>query len=83
MDVVYGLSAVFASIDNGAVSLRESLRAGDLGCSPVEMTKQFLVLLLRVGNGRDMFSRHNQNMHRRLGTHIREGVAVVVLVNGS
>ena len=45
------------------------------------MAEKRSVTLLGVGDGCDVFSRHNQNVHGRLRIEIREGVAEIVLVN--
>ena len=45
------------------------------------MAEKRSVTLLGVGDGCDVFSRHNQNVHGRLRIEIREGVAEIILVN--
>jgi len=48
----------------------------------VKMADEEAVLLARMGNGRDVLTRNNEDVHRRLRIDICEGVALVVLVDG-
>lgn len=79
--MIDSLAAIVASVDHGAISAGQAFGAGDLSRSPVQVAEKLFVLLLRMGNGRNMLARHHENVHRRLRLDIREGVAVVILIN--
>ena len=41
------------------------------------------MILARFRKRSDVFARHNQHMHRRLGINVGERVALLILINGS
>jgi len=82
VNVINGLSAIHTGIDHRAVPIGQPLGSSNLCCCPVQVAQQFPVFLLRVRDGRNMQSRHNQDVHRRLGLQVRESVTVIILVNG-
>ena len=75
------LSTVRPGIDDSAITLTQSLCSCDFSCGPVKMAEQLRVRFLRIGDGRDMLSRHDEYMDRCLRLHIREGIAVIVLID--
>lgn len=82
VDVVDGLSAVFSRVDHGAVSLRKPFCASDLSCGPLQMSKQMFVVLLGVSDGRDVLPRYDKDVDGGLRLDVREGVAMLILVDG-
>jgi hypothetical protein len=82
VNVVDGLSAIFSGVDHGAIALGQPFGAGDFGGCPMEMADQSVVLLISVGNRRNMLARNNKDVDRGLRIDVGEGVALVVLVDG-
>jgi hypothetical protein len=76
------LSAVSAGVDHGAIALRQSFGTRDLGSCPVKVADQGAMLLACMGNGRDVLTRNNEDVHRRLRIDVAEGVALLVLKYG-
>jgi hypothetical protein len=81
VDVVYRLATVRSCINDGAVSLRESFGACDFRSGPLQMTEEFLLWLLGVSDGGDVYSRDDKDVHGGLRLDIGEGVAVLILVD--
>lgn len=81
MDMIDGLPAIFAGVNHSAISLRQSLRAGDFGGCPMKMADQGVELLASVGDGRGVLARDNKDVHGRLRIDVSEGVALVVLID--
>jgi hypothetical protein len=48
----------------------------------MEMADQGVVLLIGVGNRRNMLARNNEDVYGGLGIDVGKGVALVVLVDG-
>lgn len=80
--MVDGLSAIFAGVDYGAIALCQPFGACYFGSCPVKMTDQSIVLLISVGNRRNMLARNNKDVYGRLRVDVGKGVALVVLVDG-
>ena len=81
VQVVDRLPAVFAVVDDDAVSLVQAARAGNLRSCSQKMTQQKPVVLLRARQRVKMLARGNQNMGRRLRVDVRKGVALLILIN--
>ena len=82
VDMVDGLSAIFAGVDYGAIALCQPFGAGYFGGCPMKMADQSVVLLISVGNRRNMLARNNKDVDRGLRIDVGKGVALVVLVDG-
>lgn len=81
MEMVYGLAAVLADIDDHAIAGIKFFLAGDFGRSPQEMAEQSAVFGGRLGEGGDVLARNDEQMHRSLGVDVGEGEALLVLVD--
>ena len=81
MQVIDRLAAVVARVDDDAVAVRESCFAGDLCGDGQQMPQQALVAAAGVRERGDVLARKDQQVGRRLGADVREGVGRVVLVN--
>jgi hypothetical protein len=79
--MVNRLATVIAGVDHGAITLHEAFGSGNLRSGPMEMTEQIAVFLAGVGNGGDVLSRDDKNMHRRLWVDVSKRVALIILVN--
>jgi hypothetical protein len=81
MEMIDGLAAVFARVDDDAVALGEIFLAGDFCRSPEQVSEKRGVMRPGFGERDDVFARHNQDVDRSFGPDISEGVAFVVLKN--
>lgn len=82
VDVVDCLAPVFSRVDDRAVSLRKPLCAGDLGRGPLQVSEEMLVVFLGVSNGRDVLPGDDEDVDGGLRLDVREGVAMLILVDG-
>lgn len=82
VDVVHGLATIGSGIDDGAVSVSESFGARNLCRGPLKVAQQFLLFFLSMSDGRDMFSRNDEDVHGRLRLYVCKGVAMIILVDG-
>ena len=82
MDVVHCLSAVLAGVDHSTIALRQSLGSRNLGGCPMKVADQGAVFLASMGSGRDVLTRNDEDVYRRLRIDVGKGVALVVLVDG-
>ena len=82
MEMVDGLAAVIAGVNDYAVALVETFVASDSGCGPEQVTQQGWVMCAGFGERDDVFSRRDENVHGRLWVDVGEGVTLVVLVDG-
>ena len=81
MEMIDGLAAVFARVDDDAVALGEIFLAGDFCRSPEQVSEERGVMRPGFGERDDVFARHNQDVDGSFGPDISEGVAFVVLKN--
>jgi len=83
VQVIHGLAAVFADIDDHAIALGEPLDARQMHSDLQQMTEQcrLLVLFARSIERGPVLARRDQDMHGRLRMNVVEGVAAVVLVD--
>jgi hypothetical protein len=82
VEMVYGLAAVGAGVEDYAVAVGEAFGPGDLGCGPEEMAEEFFVVGVGFGKGNDVLARGDEDVDGGLGMDVGEGVALVVLVDG-
>ena len=82
MEMIHALAAVLAGIDHHAVAPGEAFVTGDLRRGPQQVAEQRAVLFGAISQRRNVFARRDQHMHRRLRVKVREGVALLVLVDG-
>lgn len=82
VEVVHGLAAVGAGVDDDAVALVEAFVAGDSRRGREKMAQQWGVARLGMRGGLDVFAGDDQEVHRRLRVDIGEGVALLVLEDG-
>jgi hypothetical protein len=83
MQMVDCLAAVFGRVDHYPISFKKLIVAGQICAHPEQMSEQCGVFFAGFGKRSQMFTRDNQDVNRRLGMDIGEGVAFVILVNGS
>lgn len=81
MNVIDGLAAVVAGVDDGAVSAGQALGTSDFSRGPVQVAEKLVVLLLHLRNGGDVPARDDENVHGRLRFDVSERIAVVILIN--
>ena len=79
--MIDGLAAVFSGVDHQAITLDQTLFAGDLGGCPQQVSEQLAIRLIRVVQRGEVFAWRDQNMDGRLGVKVGEGVAKLVLVD--
>jgi hypothetical protein len=82
VNMVDGLAAIFAGVDHGAVTLRESFGASYFGGCPMKMADQRVVFLACLGNGRNVQARNNEDVYGRLRIDVGEGITLIVLIDG-
>ena len=82
VEVVYGLATMLSRIDHSAIATMEPFRPGDLGCGPMQVADQRIVLFAGVGDGGDVLAGNDKDVNRGLWIDIGEGIALVVLVYG-
>ena len=81
VDVIDGLAAVVACVDNGAISIRQAFGACDLRSGPVQMSEELVVLFLGMRDGRNVPPRDDEHVYRRLRLQVHESIALVVLID--
>ena len=81
VDVINGLAPIRSGVDYSSISLRESFGPSDFRSSPLKMTEKFPLLFLRMGDGCDMFTRNDEDVHGGLRLHVGKGVAMLILVD--
>jgi hypothetical protein len=82
VEMIHGLAAILAGIDHHAVAVGEAFVAGDPRRGPQQVAEQRAVPFGAVSQRRNMFARRDQHVHRRMRVNVREGVALLVLVDG-
>jgi len=82
VEMVHGLATLFAVIDDNPVPIPEAVRTRNLSGGQQKMAEQCLVILSGRRKRIDVLAWRNQDMRGRLRVNIREGVALLILVNG-
>lgn len=82
MEVVDGLSAVAAGVEDGAIAAGEASGAGDFGGGPEQVAEQGLVVFAGGGHGVDVLAGNDEDVDGGLGMDVGKGVAELVLVDG-
>ena len=82
VEMIDRLAAVCAGVDHYPIALRQALFPGQICCDPQEVAQKGGMLLAGLGQRNQVLPGRNQEMHRRLGMNIGEGVTAVVLVFG-
>src|SRR5580698_220332 len=82
VEMIDGLAAVRAVVDDQTVAAVEALFTGDLCCRVKEMAEKIAVVFSGFADGSDVFARHDEDMCRCLGANVGKGVEPVVLVDG-
>jgi hypothetical protein len=82
VEMIDGLAAVFACIDDDAIALRQSLLACKTGCDPQQVTEKRGMSFAGFSERDEMLTRSDQQVDRRLGMNVCEGVALIVLIFG-
>lgn len=70
MQVLYGLSAVFAAVVDHTVALIQAQLGGQFGDDRKDMTYHSAVLVIELVGTGDMLPGHHQKVDRRLGRQI-------------
>ena len=82
MQVWHGFAAVRAVVDDETVAgFIEAKMGGDFGGFEQEMTEEFLVTRLRLGDARNRFLRDDDDVHGGLRIDVAEGENGVVFKN--
>ena len=81
--MIDGLAAVFAGVDDYAIALAEAFVAGNRGGCIQEMAEQVAVVSGCVVERGEVFTGNDENVDRRDRMNVGEGVAELVLVDGS
>jgi hypothetical protein len=79
--MVHGLTAFFAGVHYDAVAVVEVLRAGDLGRCPQQMTQESAIILIDIGHGAYVAAGDDEDVDRRHGIKVGEGVTKLILIN--
>jgi len=82
VEMVDGLAAVGAGVDDYAIAFGEAFGFGDFGCGPEEMAEELFVIGIGFGERDDVLARGDEDVDRGLRMDVGEGVALVVFVNG-
>ena len=82
VEMIDGLATIRTGVDDHPIAPGEAFGAGDLGGGPQQVSEQSAVTLLALSQRGDVLAGRNQHMHGRLRMKVREGVALLVLVNG-
>ena len=82
MKVIHGLPPILSRVDHRAVAIGQSLVTRDLRRDQMEMAQQGTVFDGGVFNRSQVRARNNQHVNGRLRIDIREGVALLILVDG-
>ncbi len=83
MEVVDGLAAVFSGVDDHAVAFAEALVAGNQGRSVEKVTEEVAVLSVGIVERGKVLAGNDEDVDGRLRVNVREGVAELVLIDGS
>jgi hypothetical protein len=83
MEVIHGLSAVVAGVNDDAVALAQAFFAGYLGGDPDEVTEQSGVMSCCLGERGDVFARQDEDVYGRLRVDVREGIGLLIFIDGN
>ena len=83
VEVVNGLAAVARCVDDGAVAFGEIFLAGDFCGGGEELAEEWCVSGGGFSERCDVAARSDEDVRGRGGIDIGEGVAIIVLVDGS
>ena len=72
MQVLYGLSAVFAAVVDDAIAVRETFCRRNLLCDREDVCDDLRVFFRKVICGSDVLLWNHQNVHRRLRVEVAE-----------
>jgi len=81
--MIDGLAAVFAGVDDDTIAFAEAFVAGNRGGCIQEMAEQVAVVSGCVVERGEVFTGNDENVDRRDRMNVGEGVAELVLVDGS
>jgi hypothetical protein len=82
MQVIHGLAAVCAGIDNDAIAFAEAFVAGNLSSRLEKMAEEIAMLSTRVIERGNVFAGNDEDMDGRLRVKVSEGVTELVLIDG-
>lgn len=82
VEMVNGLAAIISGIYDDAIAFAQTLSTGDLRGYPLQMAEQGTTAFVSINHRRDVPAGNDENMDRRLGMDVGEGVAHLILVNG-
>jgi hypothetical protein len=82
VEMVDGLAAVMAGVENDAVAAGEFLFAGNLGGGPEQVAEQRGMVRTGISEGCEMFARNDEHVDGRLRVDVGEGVTQRVLIDG-
>ncbi len=79
--MVHGLAGVGAAVADDAEAAGQSLLRGDLRADREAVARQRGVVVIYFRDGSDVLLRDDQDVRRRLGIDVPEGVAEFVLID--
>jgi hypothetical protein len=82
MQVIYGLAAVFAGIDDDAIAFTEAFVSGDCGGCVEEMAENVAVLRAGAIERGPVSAGNDEDVDGSLRMKVGEGVTELVLVDG-
>jgi len=81
MEMGHCLASIFTSIDHDAIAGAEMFLGAEFFCDGMQVAGQGRVGCIGLCQRWDVFFGHDQEMHRRLGVDVREGVCQVVFID--
>jgi hypothetical protein len=82
VEMIDGLAAVRAVVDDQTIAAVEALFTRNLGRRIKKMAEKIAVAFCGLADGRDVFTRHYENMRGSLGADVGKGVDPIVLIDG-
>lgn len=82
VEMIHGLAAVFAGVDDDAIAFAKALVAGDCGGCREEVAEQIAIRGAGIVERGKVFAGNDENVDGRLRVEIGEGVTELVLVDG-
>ena len=80
--MVDGLPAVLTCVHNNAITIAQTLVAGDLRCCPKQVPEKGALALIGFDKGRNVLAGNDQDVYRSLGVDVGKGVGQRILEEG-
>jgi len=82
VEMVDGLAAVFPCIHDNAITIVQTLVAGNLRCCPKQVPEKSALALIGLDQGRNVLAGNDQDVYGSLGVDVGKGVAQRILEDG-